>query len=56
MVLHPLQRQSARGDRGAQRHMEGTTPQGRLQLRGGDVRDRRDVGVLCGVPHGGAFL
>ncbi len=45
MVLHTLERQSAGGDRGAQRHVEGAAPQGRVQFRGGDVR------VLGGVPH-----
>ncbi len=38
MVLHALERQSASGDRGAQRHVEGAAAQGRVQLRGGDVR------------------
>jgi hypothetical protein len=50
MVLHALEGQPARGDRGAQRDMEGAAPQSRLQFRRGDVR------VLCAVPHAGAFL
>jgi hypothetical protein len=45
MVLDTLERQPARGDRGAQRHMEGAAPQGRVQFRGGDIR------VLGGMPH-----
>lgn len=50
MVLHALQRQSAGGDRRPQGDVEGTTAQGRVELRGGDVR------VLCGVRHAGALL
>ncbi|MCF2436819.1 hypothetical protein LV779_32990 [Streptomyces thinghirensis] len=50
MVLHTLQRQSASGDRGAQRDVEGAAAQGRVEFRGGDVR------VLSGVRHAGAFL
>jgi hypothetical protein len=50
MVLHALQRQSAGGDRGAQRHVEGAAPQGRVQFRGGDVH------LLRGVRHARAFL
>ncbi|GAA2913711.1 hypothetical protein GCM10010524_50730 [Streptomyces mexicanus] len=50
MVLHALQRQSAGGDRGAQRDVERAAPQGRVQFRAGDVR------VLGGVRHARAFL
>jgi hypothetical protein len=50
MVLHPLQRQPAGGDRGTQGDVEGAAPQGRVQLGGDGVR------VLWGVRHAGAFL
>ncbi|CAM5494747.1 hypothetical protein SGRIM128S_09251 [Streptomyces griseomycini] len=50
MVLDPLQRQSACGDRGPQGDVEGAAAQGRVQFRGAGVR------VLCGVRHAGAFL
>ncbi|MFF5663961.1 hypothetical protein ACFY7F_14210 [Streptomyces griseofuscus] len=38
MVLNALERQPARGDRGAQRHVEWAAPQGRVQFPGGEIR------------------
>ncbi|GHH85328.1 hypothetical protein GCM10017771_17920 [Streptomyces capitiformicae] len=48
MVLHALQRQPARGDRGAQRDMEGAAAQDRLHLGCGVFcRGYLGCGVFC---------